>query len=128
MGFYGLLITNNYRPLLSWIAYIIPIITPILISHFFYYSIFRYTQFYYMSLQHIFIQYIFVLRKSNKGLFLNLREWKCVHHECWCYSLILGGCLNKRSSHIGCLAKRTSRTKFYSEWHESTFKDSAFVA
>ena len=114
----GLLWVINYRPLLSWIAYIIPIITPFLISHFFYYSIFRYTQSYYMSLSHIFLQYIFVLKKSNKGLFMNLREWNCVHYEDWCYSLILGGCLAKRTNCIG----------FYSGWHESTFKDNAFVA
>ena len=84
---------------------------------FFYYSLFRYTQSYYMSLPHIFLQFIFVLRKGNRGLFLNLREWKCVHHESWHYSLILGSWL----------AKRTSRIEFYSGWHESTFKDNAFA-
>ena len=33
-----------------------------------------------MSLPHIFLQFIFVQRKDNRGLFLNLREWKCVCH------------------------------------------------
>ena len=110
-------ITNNNKPLLSWIAYIIPIIKPFLISHFFYYSIFRYTQSYYMSLSHIFLQYIFVQRKSNRWLFLNFCEWNCVHHEDWCYSLIL----------VGCLAKGAGRTEFYSRWHKSTFKDNTFA-
>ena len=59
-----------------------PIITPFPMSFFFfYYSLFRYTQSYYMSLPHIFLQFIFVLRKDNRWLFLNLREWKCVHHK-----------------------------------------------
>ena len=70
-----------------------------------------------MSLPHIFLQFIFILRKGNRKLFLNLREWKCVYHEGWCYSLILGGCL----------AKRTSRIEFYSGWHESTFKKTTLL-
>ena len=100
-------------------THIIPIITPFLMSFFFffYYSLFRYTQSYYMSLPHIFLQFIFVLRKGNRWLFLNLREWKCIHHKSWRYSLVLGGWL----------AKRTSRIEFYSGWHESTFKDNAFA-
>ena len=100
-------------------THIIPIITPFpMIFFFFNYSLFRYTQSYYMSLPHIFLQFIFVLRKDNRWLFLNLREWKCVYHESWHYSLILGSWL----------AKRTSRIEFYSGWHELTFKDNIFTA
>ena len=111
------LVTNNYMLLLSWISYIIPIITPFLISIFLLLYIFRYSQFYYLSFPHIFLQVIFVLRKSNRGSFLNLREWKCIHYKGWCYSLILRGCL----------AKKTNCTEFYSEWHKSTFKENAFA-
>ena len=64
---------------------------------------------------YFFVIYIFVLRKCIRMFFLNLCEWKCIHHKGWCYSLILKDCLTKKTSH----------TKFYSRWHESTSKDNA---
>ena len=109
VGLFWVLVINNYMLLLSWIAYIILIIIPFLISHFFttlYLDIHNPI----ICLSHIFFY--------NKGLLLNHCEWKCVHHEGCRYSLILRGCL----------AKRTSRTKFYSGWHKSTFMDNAFTA
>ena len=111
MGFYEFLVTNNYMLLLSWIAYIILITTPFPRSHFALY--FHIHNFYSLFVPYIFSTVLIVLRKSNiRRLFMNLHEWKCVHHKGWCYSLIQGGCL----------AKRTSRTKFYSGWHKSTLR------
>ena len=87
MGFYEFLVTNNYRLLLSWIACMVPITTPFPTS-LFYYSIFPNTQFL-LSFSPTYFSTI--LWKDNiRRLFLNLREWKCVHNEGWHYNQILG--------------------------------------
>ena len=87
MGFYEFLVTNNYRLLLSWIACIVPITTPFP-TGLFYYSIFPNTQFL-LSFSPTYFSTI--LWKDNiRRLFLNLREWKCIHHKSWHYNQILG--------------------------------------